>query len=78
MELLRGYLEHRLAGLESLPDDLQIPAQVKPGPFGQVIRPSNAAITAASRGRGGQCYDAVTVGTTVAGWSFLSMPQLVL
>jgi len=48
--LLRGYFEHRLAGLDSLPDDPQNPAQAKLGPLGQVIRPSNAAIAAAAGG----------------------------
>jgi transcriptional activator SPT7 len=48
--LLRGYFEHRLAGLDSLPDDPQNPAQAKLGPLGQVIRPSNAAIAAAAAG----------------------------
>jgi len=48
--LLRGYFEHRLAGLDSLPDDPQNPAQAKLGPLGQVIRPSSAAIAAAAAG----------------------------
>jgi len=48
--LLRGYFEHRLAGLDSLPDDPQNPAQTKLGPLGQVIRPSSAAIAAAAAG----------------------------
>lgn len=48
--LLRGYFEHRLAGLDSLPDDPQNPAQAKLGPLGQVIRPSSAAIAAAAGG----------------------------
>jgi len=46
--LLRGYFEHRLAGLDSLPDDPQNPVQAKLGPLGQVIRPSSAAIAAAA------------------------------
>jgi transcriptional activator SPT7 len=44
--LLRGYFEHRLAGLDTLLDDPQNPAQAKLGPLGQVIRPSSAAIAA--------------------------------
>jgi len=48
--LLRGYFEHRLAGLDSLPDDPQNLAQAKLGPLGQVIRPSSAAIAAAAGG----------------------------
>jgi hypothetical protein len=48
--LLRGYFEHRLAGLDSLLDDPQNPAQAKLGPLGQVIRPSSAAMAAAAGG----------------------------
>jgi hypothetical protein len=48
--LLRGYFEHRIAGLDTLPDDPQNPAQAKLGPLGQVIWPSSAAIAAASGG----------------------------
>jgi transcriptional activator SPT7 len=46
--LLRVYFEHRLTGLDSLPDDSPNPAQAKLGPLGQVIRPSSAAIAAAA------------------------------
>jgi transcriptional activator SPT7 len=77
--LLRGYFEHRLAGLDSLPDDPQNPAQAKLGPLGQVIRPSSAAIAAAAGGSkkktkskdvaaagvvAGPATGAVTAGTT--------------
>ncbi|SRR5216684_7207379 len=50
--LLRGYFEHHLARLESLPDDPQRPAQAKLGPLGQVIRSSSAAIAAAAAAAG--------------------------
>jgi transcriptional activator SPT7 len=46
--LLRVYFEHRLTGLDSLPDDSPSPAQAKLGPLGQVIRPSSAAMAAAA------------------------------
>jgi transcriptional activator SPT7 len=82
--LLRGYFEHRLAGLDSLLDDPQNPAQAKLGPLGQVIRPSSAAIAAAAAGGSkkktkpkdgaagvvaGPATGAITAGTTVAGVS---------
>ena len=43
--LLRGYFEHRLAGLDTLLDDQLNPTQTKLGPLGQVIRPSSGATT---------------------------------
>jgi transcriptional activator SPT7 len=81
--LLRGYFEHRLAGLDSLPDDPQNPAQAKLGPLGQVIRPSSAAIAAAGGSKkktklkdgaaagvvAGPATGAITAGTTLAGVS---------
>jgi transcriptional activator SPT7 len=65
--LLRVYFEHRLTGLDSLPDDSPNPAQAKLGPLGQVIRPSSAAIAAAAGSKKkSKPKDAAAAAATVA------------